>query len=130
MEKGKEQKNNVFIESLKESSSHKLVNLVFISLSLTMLCLVVYTFWAKNQLQLIEKPIISSDEDDKSNKCVISGCSSEMCSDDHVVTNCIYQEHFICYQDALCEIQPSGVCGWTPTEDLQACLGKFSPSFD
>ncbi len=57
--------------------------------------------------------------------CHPSGCSSQICSDEDVVTDCMYKEQYICYQKATCERQQDGKCGWTNTPDLQACLTQY-----
>ncbi len=54
--------------------------------------------------------------------CIVTGCSSEICAEEPVITSCAWKESFTCYQNAVCERQPSGECGWTPTLDLIACL--------
>ncbi|HYE59771.1 MAG TPA: Gmad2 immunoglobulin-like domain-containing protein [Candidatus Kapabacteria bacterium] len=55
-------------------------------------------------------------------ECRPSGCSGEVCSDEDVVSNCIYKEEFACYKNARCERQANGRCGWTETDELTACL--------
>lgn len=54
--------------------------------------------------------------------CVITGCSSQICSDSDQITDCAYHEEYACYQNATCERQSDGNCGWTMTDELQACL--------
>jgi hypothetical protein len=55
--------------------------------------------------------------------CYIGGCSGEICSDSKdIVSTCIYKEQFACYKSAKCERQKSGLCGWTESKELQACL--------
>lgn len=54
--------------------------------------------------------------------CRITGCSSQVCSDEDVITDCTYRESYVCYGNAICEKQPNGVCGWTMTSELQQCL--------
>lgn len=54
--------------------------------------------------------------------CRPTGCSGQVCSDTDVVTTCEYKEEYSCYASATCERQPSGVCGWTRTQSLDACL--------
>ncbi len=58
-------------------------------------------------------------------KCKITGCSSQICSDEDVVTDCLYREEYSCYQKAKCEIQNNGKCGWTETSDIKACLLQY-----
>lgn len=55
--------------------------------------------------------------------CYVGGCSGEICSDrPDAVSACIYREEYACYRTAVCERQPAGNCGWTPTPELKACL--------
>ncbi len=54
--------------------------------------------------------------------CVITGCSSHICAEEDQVTTCEYREEYACYQTAKCERQSDGACGWTMTDELQACL--------
>ena len=56
-------------------------------------------------------------------ECFVGGCSGQVCSDrDDVITTCEWREEYACYQTATCERQADGACGWTQTEELQACL--------
>jgi hypothetical protein len=55
-------------------------------------------------------------------ECVVSGCSGEICGDEPMFSTCIFRPEFACYQAATCERQSDGVCGWTQTDELQACL--------
>ena len=58
-------------------------------------------------------------------KCYVGGCSSQICSDTpDMVSTCEYREEYACYQNARCERQASGECGWTMTSDLQMCLAQ------
>ncbi|MDP3900166.1 MAG: PQQ-dependent sugar dehydrogenase [bacterium] len=59
-------------------------------------------------------------------KCVISGCSSQICASEEIATTCEYREEFACYKNAACETQATGLCGWTQTAELTACLEKNS----
>jgi hypothetical protein len=55
--------------------------------------------------------------------CYKGGCSGEICSDrQDMISTCIFREEYACYQNATCERQASGDCGWTATAELQACL--------
>ena len=61
------------------------------------------------------------------NDCFVGGCSGQVCSDrEGVITTCEWRPDYACYQDedAKCERQPSGQCGWTPTAELNACLAQ------
>ena len=56
-------------------------------------------------------------------KCYIGGCSGQICSDQEgMVSNCMYREEYACYKTATCEVQKTGECGWTETDELKACL--------
>lgn len=57
--------------------------------------------------------------------CYVGGCSSHVCSDQPgVITTCEWQDEYACYQTATCERQGDGLCGWTETPELNACLGN------
>jgi hypothetical protein len=60
--------------------------------------------------------------------CFIGGCSAELCSDHpDMVSPCIWRDAYVCFQDATCARQPGGACGWTPTQELTACLASHDP---
>lgn len=55
-------------------------------------------------------------------RCYVGGCSSHVCSENpDIMTTCEYREEYACYQTATCEVQTSGECGWTETEELKSC---------
>ena len=54
--------------------------------------------------------------------CVKTGCSGHVCSDQDVITTCEFRPEYACYQQATCERQDDGQCGWTQTPALTACL--------
>lgn len=57
--------------------------------------------------------------------CFVGGCSGQVCSDQAgVITTCEWRPEYACYRTATCERQPDGKCGWTPTPELEACLGS------
>ncbi len=58
----------------------------------------------------------------QASQCRATGCSKEVCSDQDVVTNCIFLPQYSCYKTARCERQASGECGWTTTPELRNCL--------
>jgi eight-cysteine-cluster-containing protein len=62
--------------------------------------------------------------------CVRSGCSGTVCvkAGEEVVTTCEYRPEYACYDQAKCEPQADGACGWTATPELQACLGAGGPT--
>lgn len=56
--------------------------------------------------------------------CFVGGCSSQLCSDQEgMISTCEWREEYACYQQATCERQSNGDCGWTQDAELQACLG-------
>ncbi len=54
--------------------------------------------------------------------CVKTGCSGQICSDQHRVTTCQFLAEYACYQTAICERNAAGQCGWRPTPELTTCL--------
>ena len=60
-----------------------------------------------------------------SQACYVGGCSGQVCSgEEDVITTCLYQESYACYQQATCERQTTGACGWTQSPTLVACLAS------
>ena len=66
---------------------------------------------------IFEKPTVR-------NNCVITGCSSQICSDSEGITTCEYSPRYGCYKTAICERQENGECGWTETDELIQCLSS------
>ncbi len=66
------------------------------------------------------------------NECVVGGCSGQVCGEastvDGMVTTCEYRAEYACYKEALCERQATGMCGWTDTLELRACLSTEGDS--
>lgn len=56
--------------------------------------------------------------------CVRTGCSGQICADDHRVSTCEYRPEYACYQQATCERQANGQCGFTPSTQLSSCLAS------
>lgn len=56
--------------------------------------------------------------------CIRTGCSSQVCSDQNVITTCEWRAEYACYQKAVCERQQDGNCGFTRTPELAACLSR------
>jgi|GEM_PF-1460922 hypothetical protein len=54
--------------------------------------------------------------------CKPSGCSGQICSDQAVITDCIYLSKYACYKKAVCARGADGQCGWTQTPELAKCL--------
>lgn len=58
--------------------------------------------------------------------CKISGCSSQICAEEEMMSTCEYREVYMCYKSARCERQATGKCGWTETPELRSCLRSNS----
>lgn len=58
--------------------------------------------------------------------CKISGCSSQICAEEEMMSTCEYREVYMCYRNARCERQTNGQCGWTETAELRSCLRSNS----
>jgi hypothetical protein len=56
--------------------------------------------------------------------CQKTGCSGHICSDRDVITTCEFRPEYACYQQATCERQADGNCGFTQTSALYNCLNK------
>lgn len=73
------------------------------------------------------------DQSNTRGSCVRTGCSGELCVDSFVeqesggiATTCEFKEKYACYQNAICERQPNGNCGFTQTEESQQCLTNLT----
>ncbi|WP_437820044.1 hypothetical protein [Sorangium sp. So ce1078] len=56
-------------------------------------------------------------------RCVVTGCSGQVCASEHVATTCEWREEYACYgEHGICERDASGQCGWRDTPELEACL--------
>ncbi|OGG58297.1 hypothetical protein A2853_00010 [Candidatus Kaiserbacteria bacterium RIFCSPHIGHO2_01_FULL_55_17] len=64
----------------------------------------------------------------QANGCAVAGCSGQLCvsADEagNIMTTCEYRAEYACYQEASCEPQAGGKCGWTMTPALQRCLAN------
>jgi len=58
--------------------------------------------------------------------CARAGCSAQLCVEAEkaasIITTCEFRPEYACYDNATCERQPTGECGWTQTNELQQCL--------
>jgi hypothetical protein len=55
--------------------------------------------------------------------CYVGGCSSQLCTDrEAAISTCEFRPEYACYDTAVCERQATGACGWTETDELNACL--------
>jgi len=58
-------------------------------------------------------------------KCIVAGCSGQLCvslDNADIVSTCEFLPQYACYRNASCEVQDTGECGWTQTEELQQCI--------
>ena len=75
------------------------------------------------QLYLRAKPGGTS-SDNQNKPCFRTGCSSQVCADEEVITTCEYRTEYECYKTAKCERQANGKCGFTETPELRRCLRR------
>ncbi len=88
----------------------------------------------QNQLkttQNLQNKAVGEERATVADGCVVTGCSSQLCLDPEQaanldVTECRMQPAYACYHTATCRIQTDGHCGWTQTEELQACINGTS----
>ena len=59
-------------------------------------------------------------------KCVVTGCSSEICAKEDIMGICLWQEHYICFKEhGICAENSDGKCVWTQTEALKTCMDRY-----
>lgn len=63
------------------------------------------------------------------NTCIKAGCSKQLCIDkseaaEKGVSTCEWREVYKCFQQATCERQKDGKCGFTQSNEYQNCLRK------
>ena len=58
--------------------------------------------------------------------CMSTGCSGQVCADADIITTCEYKPEYACYENAVCERQADGQCGWTLTAAVGRCLQELS----
>ncbi len=70
------------------------------------------------------EPTVDPDEPPPKAECVVGGCSSQLCLPEgsDLASTCEWREEYACYQDATCEKQAGGDCGWTKTPELADCI--------
>ena len=73
-----------------------------------------------------ESPPIGSQVPSPGGDCVKTGCSGTVCVEpgNEVVTTCEMKPEYACYQNAKCERQADGKCGWTQSPELTKCLAS------
>jgi len=54
--------------------------------------------------------------------CIATGCSGEVCAPGETASACEFKEEFACLKYARCELQASGSCGWSETDEYKNCL--------
>ncbi|MEL6543453.1 MAG: hypothetical protein AAFQ82_02435 [Myxococcota bacterium] len=68
----------------------------------------------------------TAEQNSLSESCARGGCSSEVCasasSAAELVTTCEFQPEYACLDDAVCERQTDGRCGWTYSDEALQCL--------
>lgn len=57
-------------------------------------------------------------------RCVVSGCSGQICAAVPMASTCEFVPEYACYRDAECAPQANGACGWTQTEALHRCISE------
>jgi hypothetical protein len=56
--------------------------------------------------------------------CIKTGCSSQVCAEEEVMTTCEWRPEYECYRRARCERQANLQCGFTQTPELTTCLAR------
>jgi len=72
-------------------------------------------------------PVVSEPTTRAFDGCVITGCSSHLCSEEEVATTCEFQEAYRCFDSAICERQDDGKCDWSESERIARCLETYEP---
>jgi hypothetical protein len=84
--------------------------------------------WAKGRTATNAYRNVKNIESAAGGECFVGGCSGQICSEDQgIISTCEWRAEYACYQDATCERQSTGQCGWTQTSELQACLASPPP---
>lgn len=58
-------------------------------------------------------------------KCQVGGCSGQICQgidEEPAMSDCMFRPSYACYASTRCEPQADGLCAWTMTSELSACL--------
>ncbi len=59
-------------------------------------------------------------------KCLVSGCSGEICASKPMASICVWQPWYACYKLAECgAFGPDGACGWSQNPKFIACMKEF-----
>jgi hypothetical protein len=64
--------------------------------------------------------------------CVRAGCSDQLCVEEgmDIASTCEWRPVYECYQQATCDRQQNGQCGFTPTHELVECLEQPGQCYD
>jgi eight-cysteine-cluster-containing protein len=57
--------------------------------------------------------------------CISTGCSGQLCAEEDIITTCEFLPQYACFEQAVCERQVSGSCGWTETTEFKECLASI-----
>lgn len=62
--------------------------------------------------------------------CRKTGCSSQLCADQEIITTCEIKPEYACYNNATCTRLQTGLCGWLEQETINQCLEgkKITPT--
>lgn len=59
-------------------------------------------------------------------KCVVSGCSGEICAEQPMASDCSWDPAYECLKYSQCgNYAPDGSCGWAKTPEYQKCMTQF-----
>lgn len=64
------------------------------------------------------------------NPCIISGCSGQICAAESMVSDCMWQDYYVCFSPGITScgpFGPGGSCMWEPTIALYECTSQFFP---
>lgn len=63
---------------------------------------------------------------DANPRCVVAGCSSQLCVDadaGEMMSTCEWRAEYACYSEhGSCEVQSDNTCGWTQSNALTQCI--------
>src|SRR5262249_18056017 len=66
----------------------------------------------------------------KGKQCKRTGCSGDICADHEVITTCEVRPKAVCFDNATCERQADGGCGFDITDEVQQCLEEIEAGTD
>jgi eight-cysteine-cluster-containing protein len=77
-----------------------------------------------------QTPLLADDpgicvEPSANDDCVVSGCSSEVCADEEMISTCIWKPWYDCLVLTTCGNNgEAGACGWEQNADYTACVDE------